>query len=116
MSSNPLQQREKRAKIINNFAFAATIIIAILVMFPIWWIIRSSLMNNAELYKIPPHIVPPSWLFSNYPKAMNHFPFWRYLFNTMTIIVPSVLSGTITATMCAYAFARLRFPGKKFIF
>jgi multiple sugar transport system permease protein len=34
----------------------------------------------------------------------------------MTIIVPSVLAGTFTATLCGYAFARLQFPGKKFLF
>ncbi|MDR0503420.1 MAG: carbohydrate ABC transporter permease [Treponema sp.] len=34
----------------------------------------------------------------------------------MIIIVPSVIAGTCTATLCGYAFARLRFPGKRFIF
>jgi multiple sugar transport system permease protein len=34
----------------------------------------------------------------------------------MTIIVPAVVFGTCTATLCGYAFARLRFPGKKFLF
>jgi len=106
----------RRQKIYNCFALAATIVIAVLVMFPIWWIIRSSLMNNAELYKLPPYLVPPVWRFSNYPKALSFFPFMKYFINTMIIIVPSVLFGTITATFCGYAFARLRFPGKKFIF
>lgn len=101
---------------LNALALIGTITIAVLVMFPIWWIIRSSLMNNAELYHMPPYLAPPSWLFTNYPKALVNFPFWRYFGNTMTIIIPSVLAGTATATMCGYAFARLRFPGKKFIF
>jgi multiple sugar transport system permease protein len=34
----------------------------------------------------------------------------------MTIIIPSVAAGTFTAVLCGYAFARLRFPGKKFLF
>jgi len=105
-----------REQILNVLAFLVTVFIAILVMFPIWWIIRSSLMNNAELYAWPPSLYPKKWLFSNYPKALANFPFWLYFRNTMTIIIPSVLAGTITATFCGYAFARLRFPGKKFIF
>ena len=105
-----------REQILNVLAFLVTVFIAILVMFLIWWIIRSSLMNNAELYAWPPSLYPKKWLFSNYPKALANFPFWLYFRNTMTIIIPSVLAGTITATFCGYAFARLRFPGKKFIF
>jgi multiple sugar transport system permease protein len=73
-------------------------------------------MNNAELFSWPPALYPKRWLFSNYIKVVDQFPFWRYFFNTMTIIIPSVTAGTITATFCGFAFARLRFPGKKFIF
>jgi multiple sugar transport system permease protein len=47
---------------------------------------------------------------------MEYFPFRKYLANTMTIIAPSVIAGTFTATLCGYAFARLRFPGKKLLF
>jgi multiple sugar transport system permease protein len=101
---------------INGLSFAALVIVAIAVVFPLWWIIRSSLMNNAELYAWPPSLLPKKWLFSNYPEALKNFPFWRYFINTMTIIAPSVIAGTATATMCGYAFARLRFPGKKLLF
>lgn len=97
-------------------AFFALVGIALVVIFPIWWIIRSSLMSNAELYVWPPKVLPPEWRFSNYPGTLDLFPFLRYFANTMMIIVPSVLAGTFTATLCGYAFARLRFPGKKLIF
>ena len=113
---NLLKQRHLRERFLNSLALTGTIIISFLVLFPIWWIVRSSLMNNAELYSSPPAIIPPNWLFSNYPKALKDFTFWLYFKNTMIIIIPSVLAGTITATFCGYAFARLRFPGKKFIF
>jgi len=111
-----LQTRVRRDTALNAVSFAFLILITLAVIFPIWWIVRSSLMNNAELYAWPPSVYPKKWLFSNYPEALKHFPFWRYFFNTMSIIVPSVIFGTSTATICGYAFARLRFPGKKFIF
>jgi multiple sugar transport system permease protein len=97
-------------------SFAFLIFIAFVVVFPVWWIFRSSLMNNAELYAWPPTFLPQKWLFSNYAEAYKNFPFWRYFANTMIIIVPSVAAGTSTATLCGYAFARLRFPGKKPLF
>lgn len=87
----------------------------ILVLFPIWWIFRTSLMSNAEIYKYPPSLLPGNWLFSNYAETLEIFKFWKYLWNTMIIIVPACLAGTFTATLCGYAFARLRFRGKKLI-
>jgi multiple sugar transport system permease protein len=106
----------KRTTLIDVLSFAALILVALVVVFPIWWIFRSSLMNNAELYAWPPSLFPKKWLFSNYTQALKSFPFWRYFANTMTVIVPSVTAGTATATLCGYAFARLTFPGKKLLF
>jgi multiple sugar transport system permease protein len=100
----------------DNLAFVCLIALLVVVLFPIWWIIRSSLMNNSELYAWPPSLLPQRWLFSNYPAALQNFPFWRYFSNTMIVIVPSVVFGTSTATLCGYAFARLNFPGKRFVF
>ncbi|GAP41462.1 carbohydrate ABC transporter permease [Flexilinea flocculi] len=110
------QSRMKHEKTLNTLALIAVILASLLVMLPIWWIFRSSLMTNAQLFAWPPSFFPKDWLFSNYTKALKYFPFLQYLKNTMTIIIPSVLGGTITATMGGYAFARLRFRGKKFLF
>jgi multiple sugar transport system permease protein len=108
--------RNKREKVLDLCSLGGLIFVTLVVIFPIWWIFRSSLMNNAELYAWPPSLFPKSWLFSNYAQALKSFPFWRYFTNTMIVIVPSVLAGTFTATLCGYAFARLRFPGKKVLF
>ena len=111
-----MRSKRTRESILNAISLAGLVIVTILVLFPVWWIFRSSLMTNAELYAWPPSIYPHQWLFSNYKQALKYFPFFRYFLNTMTIIVPSILAGTFTATLCGYAFARLRFPGKKLIF
>lgn len=111
-----LASRSKREKVCNTICLILVIIMAAIVLLPIWWIFRSSLMTNAELYAYPPAFFPSKWLFSNYVETLETYDFWRYFKNTMTIIVPAVLGGTITATLCGYAFARLRFRGKKFLF
>lgn len=92
------------------------ILMSALVLLPIWWIFRTSLMTNAEIYAYPPSFVPKNWLFSNYKETLKIFKFWKYLLNTLIIIVPSVIGGTLTATIVGYAFARLRFRGKRLIF
>ena len=111
-----LRGRKRRERAGDYAALLIVALLAMLVMLPIWWIFRSSLMSNGELYAWPPTFFPSRWLFSNYPKTLTYFPFWQYFKNTMTIIVPAVIGGTVTATMAGYAFARLRFRGKRFIF
>jgi len=90
------------------------ILLAVLTMFPLWWIIRSSLMSGPEIGTMA--ILPSRWLFSNYPEALEHFHYFLYLRNTLTIAIPAVILGTSTAVMCGYSFARLRFRGKRFVF
>lgn len=111
-----LASRSKREKIANGISLILVILMAAIVLLPIWWIFRSSLMTNAELYAYPPAFFPSKWLFSNYVETLQTYDFWRYFKNTMIIIVPAVFGGTVTATLCGYAFARLRFRGKKFLF
>ena len=107
---------ERSRKIADITSFITIVIMAGVVLFPIWWIFRSSLMTNAEIYTFPPAFFPGRWLLSNYAETLKYFEFWKYLKNTMIIIVPSVIGGTITATLAGYAFGRLRFKGKNFIF
>ena len=111
-----IRSRRRQKKTGNIVSLGVLIVLGAVVILPIWWIFRSSLMSNAELYAYPPAFFPERWLFSNYVSTMDYFPFWRYLKNTMTIIVPSVIGGTVKATMGGYAFARLRFRGKNLLF
>ncbi|WP_141503186.1 carbohydrate ABC transporter permease [Paenibacillus luteus] len=110
-----LRSKKRRNRTMNLITIVAVVFFAILAIFPIWWIFRTSLMTNAEIYRYPPALLPNNWLFSNYEKTLEIFKFWKYLWNTMVIIVPSCLAGTFTATLCGYAFARLRFRGKNLI-
>lgn len=115
LSQGKMRSRKRRERISNIVSLVIVVLLAFAVLFPIWWIFRTSLMTNTEIYKYPPALLPSKWLFSNYQKTLEIFKFWKYFTNTMIIIVPSCLAGTFTATLCGYAFARLRFRGKKFI-
>ena len=108
--------RTRREKLANNLCFILLILLGLIVIFPIYWIFRSSLMSNGELYAYPPSFVPPAWRFENYPETLKSFDYLKFLGNTMTILLPAVFGAVITATMGGYAFARLRFRGKKFLF
>lgn len=110
-----MRSRKRNERIADIITFVIVACLAIVVLFPIWWIFRTSLMTNAEIYKYPPALLPSRWLWSNYKECLKVFEYGKYLVNTFTIIVPACVAGTFTATLCGYAFARLRFKGKKLI-
>lgn len=115
-TSGRLASKKRREKMDNILSVIVLILLGLVVLFPIYWIFRSSPMSNAELYAYPPSFTPPAWRFSNDPATLKVFDYWKFLGNTMTILVPSVIGAVITATMGGYAFARLRFRGKRFLF
>jgi len=95
---------------------AILFVLGLACIFPFFWMLRSSLMSNVEIYGYPPKLLPKTMRFDNYTSALTIFPFGRYLLNTLTITIPSVFGILLTSTMAAYALARIEFPFKKIIF
>ncbi len=89
---------------------------AIWSIFPFIWMILTSLKGYVEA-AANQDILPQHWLFSNYLTAWDQvgiFP--RYFANSIFIAGATVLGVLITATLAAYAFARMNFPGRNFLF
>ena len=116
MEANLSPSKKRKQLVLDLVATLIVLLLALLVVLPIWWIFRSSLMSTAKLNEYPPSFNPNECLWANYSKALETFEYWRYFRNTFSIIIPAVTFGTVTAIFCGYAFARLRFRGKKLIF
>jgi len=114
--ASSFQSKKRRERLADLIALIILVIVAAVVVMPLWWMFRSSLMKSLAIFKWPPPFFPADWLFSNYNIKKTTFDFWLYLRNTLTIVLPCVVFGTVTAVFCGYAFARLRFRGKKFLF
>ena len=89
---------------------------SVIMIIPLLWMIRSSFMGMQQIFIFPPEWIPTPWVFTNYPEALTTVPFIQYFLNTITILIPSVLGTLVTASMAAFAFARLKWPGKNFVF
>ncbi len=86
---------------------------AIIMVFPFYWMIVSSLKTAPEMNLFPPEMIPRDWTnFYNYTKALNTAPFGRYLLNSVIVCV--VNSGIVlfTTILAAFAFSHFRFPGR----
>jgi multiple sugar transport system permease protein len=91
---------------------------AIVFLFPLYWMIITSLKPFSELFIFPPTLWPHALRFQNYSDAWtaNGNDFTRYTLNTLFIAVTTMVGVLITASLCAFGFARLKFRGRDFIF
>ena len=90
--------------------------VAVLFLIPFLWMISSSLKPNYQIFEVPPRWIPnpPRW--ENYSEALTTLPFARYIANTAVITFFTIIGHLLSCTIIAYAFARLRAPGRDFLF
>jgi len=89
---------------------------AIVMMFPFVWMILTSLKDSGQAFLIPPKWIPDPWVLENYPRSLQALPFEIGYFNSFYISLIVVSSTLLTASMAAYAFAKIKFPGREVLF
>lgn len=92
------------------------LVLGLLVSFPFLWMIRTSLLKETDAPKFPPIWIPDYFILNNYIGALTIQPFGLYLANSLFIALLAVITQLLTASLGAYAFARLRFPGRDQLF
>lgn len=91
-------------------------IVALVFLFPFFWMVSNAVRGNAEVLAVPPRLLPTEWQWGNFVEAWLHLPFGRFFLNS-AIVAGGVTAITIVvSSLAAYAFARLRFPGRDSIF
>jgi multiple sugar transport system permease protein len=101
-----------------NRVFLYLIIAAlfILVVFPFYWMIVTSLQPQDAVMSAPPQLWPKHLTFQNYVDAWNSAPWLRYFGNTLFVAVASTLISLTTSSLAAFAFASIDFKGKEALF
>ncbi|HEX2999917.1 MAG TPA: carbohydrate ABC transporter permease [Armatimonadota bacterium] len=88
----------------------------LLVAFPFYWMLITSLKTLAETTQIPPTLFPQKLTFDNYREVWSAAPFARYFLNTVFVASIVTVGVMITSALAAHAFARMRFFGRTPIF
>ena len=98
--------------------YAFLIIMAIIVIFPFYWMISSSLKEMEEYRRSIPTMIPQTWDFMNYVEVFTSedLQLGRLFFNTVLVGVVSTFLSLIITVLAAFAFARLEFKGKNAMF
>jgi multiple sugar transport system permease protein len=89
---------------------------ALFMMAPFAWMLLTSVKTPAEARAFPPTGLPSEWRFDNFITAWQMVDWPRYFFNSALITLLTTLCVLVTASLAAYAFARMRFRGKDALF
>ncbi|EWS79785.1 sugar ABC transporter ATP-binding protein [Brachybacterium phenoliresistens] len=92
------------------------IALSALFLLPMYWMIASSLKSNEELAKFPPTLLPQSWEFGNYVKAITAMPFLQFFANSAIITVSVVVLSVVANFIVAYGFSCIEWPGRDKVF
>lgn len=92
------------------------VIMALIVLFPFYWMIISSLKTEAEYRQTIPTFWPQQLQFYNYVNAFNTANLGNLFMNTLFVGVVSTLLSLVITVLSAFAFARLEFKGKDLMF
>ncbi len=110
----------KKKKKIGGILYHTGMILGCFVMlYPLFWLIGSSLKSNEEYLASPTSLIPTSWAFSNYIDGWAGFArlsFATFFENSIFIAVFSTLGTVLSCTLAAYGFSRIKFKTRRFWF
>ncbi|MBP1570524.1 MAG: carbohydrate ABC transporter permease [Oscillospiraceae bacterium] len=108
----------KKSKKSIALSYIILIVAAVVVLAPFFWMLVSSFKSQRDLFAYPPKFFPTVWKFENYLKVLESgsITFFEMFFNSMKITIPVLVGNIIFSSLAAYAFSRIKFPFKNFIF
>jgi multiple sugar transport system permease protein len=98
------------------FSYVLLTLGALIMIVPFLWMLSTSLKDQQQLFSWPPNWIPNPFVWSNYSEVFNKINFGLYGWNTIKITVIVTIVRLIFCSMAGYAFARMKFPGRNFLF
>jgi multiple sugar transport system permease protein len=90
--------------------------LGLVMVFPLFWLISTSLRPAPELLESPPQLLPQHWTLDNYANAFAAAPFGTWLLNSLIFATISTVFILLTSLVGGYILAKFKFPGNNFLF
>jgi multiple sugar transport system permease protein len=102
------------------FVYSFLVGFALFVLIPFYWMVLTSLKDVQRVWtEVPPSLIigiKDMKLWQNYSSAWNAAPYWEYMLRTVAVAAVSTTGTIFTTIFAAFAFARLNFRGRDFLF
>lgn len=119
-SEDELRKEEKKQKVAlvfrKTFTYFFLFVLAIIMVFPFYWMLISSVKDIDEYYLTVPTFWPQNFVFSNYIDAWEKADFGRYMLNTIIVGFTSTIISLVITILAAFAFSKLKFKGRETLF
>lgn len=114
----PWWQRKRTRKVIHAVVVYGLLLPgALLFILPLLWMLSTALKEPKQIFVYPPQWIPNPLKWSNFWEGWNaYLPFNLFLRNSLIITVNNIIGNLVSCCLAAYAFARLRAPGKNIFF
>lgn len=108
--------RKKTPKLSRLAVYAALILLAVINLFPFFWLLRSSFMSRAEIFAQPMRWLPERFRWENYYEALVSASFLTYFGNSLFLVAVNILGKLLSSSLAAFGFARIQFRGRGAMF
>jgi multiple sugar transport system permease protein len=95
---------------------AGVALAALSFLFPFFWMVSNALRSDREVFAVPPRLLPAHVQWHNFVEAWQYLPFGRFFLNSAFVASATTAIVLCVSSLSAYAFARLRFPGRGGLF
>jgi multiple sugar transport system permease protein len=106
---------KKSDKLKKIFLYLSIVIFLIVTLFPIYWMINTSLKTTKEIYLLNPTFFPKKISFEGYKNLFFKTRFLVHMKNSLTVSLLTTFVAVFFSMLAAYAIARFQFRGKKLI-
>ena len=114
-----IERRRRQQQAINAvFRYAILTIVAIVMIYPILWLVGATFKTNNEIFTSV-NFIPKRIDFTPYIegwKTRTKYTFTTFFINTFLFVIPKIIFCLVSSTLVAYGFARFQFPLKKIFF
>lgn len=105
-----------RHRLVDGLWYVVAISLGLAIVLPFIWMIVTSLKGSDEVFAYPPTWIPRSFCWQNYLEVWKEAPFARYFLNSTLVAIAVTLGQLTSCVLAAFAFARMNFKGKNFMF
>lgn len=115
MSIEVVQRRGSRTRNARIAVYAALVVSALVVGFPIFWMLVSSFKTNVEIFAYPPRLITPGFSLDAYTSVLTDPVKLRFFANSYVVALSVTAATLVISVLGAFAFSRYEFRGKSAI-
>ncbi len=108
-----IKQQRRRTRLLTYLLLLLGVLIVAL---PFWYMLITSLKPQVYIFEMPPRLWPREASLHNYRVALGKDLFGLYFTNSLVVAIASTVLTVLISSLLAYAFARMKFPGREYVF